>query len=610
MRPAATVMTKIALAGIGLPVILVLLCYLSLSSGGADHNRAAVHLAFDGGDIPKGMSSDYLEYIRQMQKSFEELDAVLDHLDEMAEEGKIDRYLVKSVFYALYFGADRVLLSTERYTQFADCFVNYEERTKTVYHEDETTTQETYTVVIPITEKTEIFQKLAQNYGRTATYEQQSNAMNIWYIARYDRQAPMEGDEFSGWGSWNAAGNIQTYDLAMNETAGEIVRLAMSRLGDPYSQELRGSGEYVDCSYLTLWCYRQIQDNESYEIVLHPSKYLKYKIDTNCSPNTVRRIAFALSYYMEYLSQQELELIEVGELGYEEQNRHFVQFLYWLLEGRHLEKHRKQSTGKGTCNAYLKSVFGFFLYMAECGQIKYLKVLSYNQVTVATSVGIKRTIRSQTFRGYFKPKERNVRAAEEVEIIEILQACTNTRDQLLLLMIAETGFRIGEILGVDYTRDIDYQRKTVRVYFRDDNENEARAKNAEHRRARISDETFEFLLSYLNEYRELLQRGTFLFINIEGDRAGKPMMVGSVYDMLKRMEKKTGHKITPHMLRRYFARSRRQENWNLEMISMALGHKHLDTTIKYLGNLDDKLLEASKEFYEKHSELYGIDRLL
>lgn len=258
MRPAATVMTKIALAGIGLPVILVLLCYLSLSSGGADHNRAAVHLAFDGGDIPKGMSSDYLEYIRQMQRSFEELDVVLDHLDEMAEEGKIDRYLVKSVFYALYFGADRIWLSTERYMQFADCFVNYEERTKTVYHEDETTTQETYTVVIPITEKTEIFQKLAQNYGRMATYEQQSNAMNIWYIARYDRQAPMEGDEFSGWGSWNAAGNIKTCDLSVNETAGEIVRLAMSRLGDPYSQELRGLGEYVDCSYLTLWCYRQI----------------------------------------------------------------------------------------------------------------------------------------------------------------------------------------------------------------------------------------------------------------------------------------------------------------------------------------------------------------
>ena len=200
-------------------------------------------------------------------------------------------------------------------------------------------------------------------------------------------------------------------------------------------------------------------------------------------------------------------------------------------------------------------------------------------------------------------KERNVRAAEEVEIIDILQACTNSRDQLLLLMIAETGFRIGEILGVDYTRDIDYQRKTVRVYFRDDNDNNARAKNAEYRKARVSDDTFDFLLRYMNEYRKLLQHQTLLFINIAGETAGKPMMVESVYDMLKRMEKKTGYKLTPHMLRRYFAVSRWNADWTLELISQALGHKHLDTTVKYLGILDDKLMEASREFYERHSDL-------
>lgn len=216
---------------------------------------------------------------------------------------------------------------------------------------------------------------------------------------------------------------------------------------------------------------------------------------------------------------------------------------------------------------------------------------------------VKRTIRAKSFKGYFKPKERNVRAAEEVEIIDILQACTNSRDQLLLLMIAETGFRIGEILGVDYTRDIDYQRKTVRVYFRDDNDNNARAKNAEYRKARVSDDTFDFLLRYMNEYRKLLQHQTLLFINIAGETAGKPMMVESVYDMLKRMEKKTGYKLTPHMLRRYFAVSRWNADWTLELISQALGHKHLDTTVKYLGILDDKLMEASREFYERHSDL-------
>ena len=81
-------------------------------------------------------------------------------------------------------------------------------------------------------------------------------------------------------------------------------------------------------------------------------------------------------------------------------------------------------------------------------------------------------------------------------------------------------------------------------------------------------------------------------------------------DMLERMEKKTGIKLTPHMLRRYYAVSRRNSGWVLELIQLALGHKHLDTTVKYLGILDDQLMEASREFYEKHSDLYGIKNLL
>ena len=46
------------------------------------------------------------------------------------------------------------------------------------------------------------------------------------------------------------------------------------------------------------------------------------------------------------------------------------------------------------------------------------------------------------------------------------------------------------------------------------------------------------------------------------------------------------------------------------MISQALGHKHLDTTVKYLGLLDDRIMEASNAFYEKHSDDYGIRELL
>ena len=36
----------------------------------------------------------------------------------------------------------------------------------------------------------------------------------------------------------------------------DIIDLALSRLGHPYSQSLRGQDTYVDCSYFTRWCYQ------------------------------------------------------------------------------------------------------------------------------------------------------------------------------------------------------------------------------------------------------------------------------------------------------------------------------------------------------------------
>lgn len=246
-----------------------------------------------------------------------------------------------------------------------------------------------------------------------------------------------------------------------------------------------------------------IEDQENYDIVLLPSKYLKHKADANRSPNTVRRLALSICYYLNYLDQTGTKLLQVAKKSFEEQSSHFGQFLYWLVEGRHITDNRTAKTGNGTCNAYLKDVFGFFLYLADNGYTEPLRVLAYNQITVSNAVGVKRTIRSKSFKGYLKEKDRNVRAAQEPEIIDILRACTNLRDQLLLLLLAETGFRIGEILGVDYTKDIDYEKQVLKVYFRDDNDNEARAKNAEYRSAKISRETFEFLLHYLAEYPQV-----------------------------------------------------------------------------------------------------------
>lgn len=45
--------------------------------------------------------------------------------------------------------------------------------------------------------------------------------------------------------------------LPEGELGSDIVRYAVSRLGDPYSKAKRGQGNYVDCSYFARWCYQQ-----------------------------------------------------------------------------------------------------------------------------------------------------------------------------------------------------------------------------------------------------------------------------------------------------------------------------------------------------------------
>lgn len=193
--------------------------------------------------------------------------------------------------------------------------------------------------------------------------------------------------------------------------------------------------------------YFFIRNLETMSIEELPSKYLMHKIKCKRSPNTVKRTAFSICYYMKYMAEKEMELTEVYQLDYEKQTEHFVEFLYWLKAGNHTEQTagEKKCPNEGTCNAYLKDVFRFYLFIeAEYEQYGSLKTLSYNQIIAVNQVGVKKVLRNHSFKAYLKEEEHRGRTAKENQIITILQACTNRRDQLLLLMLAETGYRIGD----------------------------------------------------------------------------------------------------------------------------------------------------------------------
>ena len=138
--------------------------------------------------------------------------------------------------------------------------------------------------------------------------------------------------------------------------------------------------------------YFFIRNLETMSIEELPSKYLMHKIKCKRSPNTVKRTAFSICYYMKYMAEKEMELTEVYQLDYEKQTEHFVEFLYWLKAGNHTEQTagEKKCPNEGTCNAYLKDVFRFYLFIeAEYEQYGSLKTLSYNQIKAYRNVRLK-----------------------------------------------------------------------------------------------------------------------------------------------------------------------------------------------------------------------------
>ena len=357
--------------------------------------------------------------------------------------------------------------------------------------------------------------------------------------------------------------------------------------------------------------YYFLRYTEDMSIVIAPSKYLKHKTKSHRSPNTVRRIAYALCFYLEYLEENALTLDDVYQMKYDRQHVHFTDFLSWLKSGKHIREGKIACPGNSTCNSYLREVFGWLQFLELQEQTHgNLKVLESHVVTFSNAIGLKFSLARRSFLGYLTKDDEAGRSIERDAIETLLGACTNIRDKVLLLLLAETGFRIGELLGVRYGKDIDPSRCRIRVVYRDNNENGARAKNARKRWAVISEGTLRVLLLYLAKYRDILKKSGYLFINVSGKYAGSPLKVTAVYAMLRRLEEKTGITATPHMLRHYFANERRKSGWDVPMIAQALGHGKLETTNRYLNISDAELEDASNAYFDSTRKLIHAQDLL
>lgn len=105
----------------------------------------------------------------------------------------LTRRITELFNYALFFGSENLRMDGADYREFADCFVRYEERTRTVIDADGNESEETYTVAIPTTDLGTVYRNLESALGRTVTSDDQANAQRVYILALYGSAAGAGG---------------------------------------------------------------------------------------------------------------------------------------------------------------------------------------------------------------------------------------------------------------------------------------------------------------------------------------------------------------------------------------------------------------------------------
>ena len=153
------------IAAILSPVILIAAAFLCISAGGAEHNASSVDASFFASGIAaETVPLEFKSHVEDMTHSFVSVDAAVAQLcQQMEGSDSLDAIRVKAVFYALCFGDSQP--STKNIAAFADCFVTYETRTRTVTAEDGSTSTETYTVAVPISDMATVYANIGATFG-------------------------------------------------------------------------------------------------------------------------------------------------------------------------------------------------------------------------------------------------------------------------------------------------------------------------------------------------------------------------------------------------------------------------------------------------------------
>ena len=176
------------------------------------------------------------------------------------------------------------------------------------------------------------------------------------------------------------------------------------------------------------------------------------------------------------------------------------------------------------------------------------------------------------------------------ETAVILAACTRLRDRFLFALLAETGMRVGQALGLRH-EDFVSRRRQVSIVPRADNANGARAKCSSPATVPVSAPLVRLYSDYMHtEYGEL--DSDYVFVNLWSAPVGRPLRYDTVAKLVQRLRARTGIEFTPHTLRHSRATDLIRAGVAIEVVSKLLTHRSVSATSDAYVHLDLEDLRA------------------
>jgi integrase len=145
----------------------------------------------------------------------------------------------------------------------------------------------------------------------------------------------------------------------------------------------------------------------------------------------------------------------------------------------------------------------------------------------------------------------------------------------------------------------------IQLVDRGELENGAKLKTGE-REIFVSHTLMDLYDDYLYEIVDELDIDTnFVFVKLRGENAGEPMVYGDVESLFKRLRKKTGLNIHPHLFRHTHATIFYQKTKDIKQVQERLGHTQIQTTMNlYLHPSDEDI----RKEWEKAQNAFTVGK--